>query len=406
MFCMAAVLAAAAVLAGCQQPKPPPPPPPAVTVTQPVKREVIEWDEYTGNLAAPEMVNLAARVSGFIVRADFEEGALVHAGDLLFVIDDRPFKADLDSKAAAVAQAQSLMDQSKVHYDRYAKVRGTQAISEDDFDAAKASFAQAEAALEVAKAAVVTAQLNLEWCRVTAPITGRISRKYVTVGNLVNGGAGQATQLTTIVSTDPLYCYVNIPGRAFLNYQALARLEKSENLRGGKVPCFIGLENETGFPHEGVIDFLDNQVDPGTGTLQIRGVFKNADGMLTPGLYARLSIPGSGRYETTLIPDIAIGTDQAERYVLMVDDKNMVLRRRVRLGALFGTMRSIPEGLALSDRVIINGMVHAFPGAPVLPIEAPPSADNVDITGGVDSPTTQELPATRPTTQPLSLQTR
>ena len=224
------------------------------------------------------------------------------------------------------------MDQAKVHYDRYAKVRGTQAISEDDFDAAKASYAQAEAALEVAKASVATAQLNFEWCHVTAPITGRISRKSVTVGNLVNGGAGQATQLTSIVSTDPLYCYVNIPGRAFLKYQALGRLEKSQNLRDGKVPCFLGLEVESGFPHEGVIDFLDNQVDPSTGTLLIRGIFKNNNGGLTPGLYSRMRIPGSGRYKTLLIPDLAIGTDQAERFVLLVGDGDIVQRRRIEMG--------------------------------------------------------------------------
>lgn len=401
LSCVVAICDAAWV-AGCgQAPPPPPPPAPEVTVVQPLQHEVIEWDEYTGTLQATDTVNLAARVSGFVEKADFKEGTIVHKGDLLVLIDPRAYQADLDSKVAATAQAQSQADQAKVHYDRYAKVRGTQAISADDYDAAKAAYEQAKAAVAAAKAAEETSRLNLEWTQVMAPITGRISRKYVTQGNLVNGGAGQATPLTSIVSLDPIYSYVDIPGRAFLKYHDLSELEKQTNLRRGDIPCFVGLENEKNFPHEGVIDFMDNQIDPATGTLQIRGVLSNPTGVLTPGLFARLRIPGSSRYTTMLVPDAAVGTDQAEHFLLIVGSDELVERRRVELGLLFGALRSITGGLKPGEAVIVNGMMQAAPGKKVKPHEESISADALDNTG-IGSPTTRALPTSGPATQPTS----
>ncbi len=384
-------------IAGCgQPPPPPPPPPPAVTVVHPIQKEVIQWDEYTGTLQSPDAVNVAARVSGFVEKADFKEGALVKKGDVLYVIDPRPFQADLDSKVAATAQAQSQAGQAKLHLDRYAKVRGTQAISADDYDAAKAAYDQAHASVEADKAAEETSRLNLEWTQVLAPISGRISRKIVTAGNLVNGGAGQATLLTTIVSIDPIYCYVDIPGRAYLRYHALS---EKENLRNGNIPCFFELEGETGFPHDGVIDFMDNQIDPSTGTMQIRGVFPNPTGVLAPGLFARMRIPGSGRYKAILVPDAAIGTDQAERFVLVIGPDHTAGRQRVELGALFGKLRSITSGLKGGEWIIVNGMTQAFPGRKVEPQEDTISAAELDSTG-FGSPSTQALPTSEPATQP------
>lgn len=374
-----------------------PPPPPAVTVSRPLQREVIEWDEYTGHLEAPETANVAARVSGFVEQAAFKEGAIVNKGEVLFVIDDRPFWADVDSKVADVAKAQSQADLAQVHLRRFEKVRQSRAVSEDDYDIAKASYAQAASVLAGAKAAEVVARLNLEWTRVIAPISGRVSRMNITAGNLVNGGnSGQQTLLTTIVSIDPIYCYVDVDEHSILKYQQLAREKKRVSARDANIPVFLQLENETNFPHEGEVDFVDNRLDPGTGTLRARGVFANPDRSLTPGLFARIRVPGSGRYQATLVPDSAIGTDQDLKYVLLVKPDDMVEMRPVKTGALFGRLRAV-EGIRPDDRVIVNGLQRARPGAAVAVQEAtiPESAYTMTAPG---SPTTRALPAVPPPT--------
>ena len=276
-----ALVAAAAMAVGCNRSDAAASfPPPAVTVSRPLVREVIEWDEYTGHLEAPETSNVQARVSGFIEQALVPEGAIVQKDALLFLIDDRPFKADLDSKRADVARAQSQADLAQVHLRRFDKVHDTRAISEDDYDTAKANYAQTLAVLAAAKAAARVSELNLEWTRVVAPISGRVSRMEVTAGNLVNGGGGggaQATLLTTIVSIDPIYCYCDVDEHSILKYQDLARQKKRVSARDARIPVFLQLENETNFPHEGVVDFVDNRLDPGTGTLRARGVFPNSE---------------------------------------------------------------------------------------------------------------------------------
>lgn len=368
------------------------PPPPAVTVSHPLQREVIEWDEYTGHLEAPESVNVAARVSGFIEEAHFQEGAIVKKDDVLFVIDDRPFKADLNSKTADVAKAQSQADLAKVHFRRLENVRGTKAISEDDYDAAKASYDQALSVVAGAQAAEVVAKLNLEWTRVVAPISGRASRMEVTPGNLVNGGVGQATLLTTIVSINPMYCYVDVDEHSILKYQELSRQKKRVSARDARIPVFMQLENEPGFPHEGVVDFVDNKFDPGTGTLRARGVFPNPDRMLTPGSFARVRVAGSGRYQATLIPDAAVGTDQDLKYVLLANPEGVVEMRPVKLGALFGRLRAI-EGINADDRVIVNGIQRARPGSKVT-VQISQIPDSAYALTAPGSPTTQALPAT------------
>ena len=350
------------------------------------------------------MSNVQARVSGLVIEAPFKEGAMVRNDDLLFKIDARPFQADLDSKKATVVQAQSMEDQAKVHLARYGKVVGTQAISRDDYDSAKASYEEAAASVSAAQASLETSRLNLEWTEVRAPIAGRISRMNVTVGNLVNGGSGQATLLTTIMSIDPMYCYIDVPETAALRYQKLALQENQANVASAKIPCFLQLEDETTFGHQGVIDFVDNHVDINTGTVQVRGVFSNPTGLLMPGLFTLMRIPASGHYQAILIPDAAVNTDQNERYLLIVGADNVVRRRPVKLGALFGTLRSVTDGLKPGELVIVNGTQSARPDTKVDPHEAPVSTQPLDELEKTaqGSPTTQALPETRPVSLPES----
>lgn len=383
-------------LVGCTRSNPPPPPPaPAVTVARPEQREVMEWDEYQGYLEAVDLVEVRARVSGLIVATPFQEGASVQKGDLLVEIDARPYQAELEAAVAAVAQAVAQQDIAKIESNR---IEDLPAESRTPFerDQAAATMRQAEAVLAAARANVELARLNLEWCRVTAPISGRISRKYVTAGNLVTGGgspsaplttssslggsttlagaglsAGAATPLTTLTSIDPIYCYINADERSVLKYQHLARAGNFDSPQIAGVPCALQLSNETGFPHVGKIDFVDNRIDPGTGTIQMRGVFANAEAWLIPGSFARVRVPGSGRYTALLVPDEAVTTDQNQKVIWVVGDGDVVQPRIVKLGALFGKLRAIQTGLTLQDRVVINGLMQAHPGAKVAPQEGP-----------------------------------
>ena len=368
-----------AILPGCKRVVAPQAPPPAsVTVSQPLQHDVIRWDQFSGYLASPKTVTVSARVSGLIEEAPFQEGAIVHAGDLLFRIDPRPFQADLDNKKAAVAQARAMAEKTKADFARSTELLKAEVIARADYDNTKASYGEAAASLSAADAALETSRLNLEWTDVRAPITGRISRMNVTVGNLVNGGSGQMTALTTIVSIDPLYSYINVPESAALRYQQLALKENKSSVAGANVACSLQLENETNFPHQGVIDFVDNQVDVNTGTQQIRCVFPNPTTIMTPGLFALTRIPASGHYQALLIPDAAVNTDQDERYLLIVGANNVVQQRPVKLGALFGTLRSITDGLKPGERVIVNGMQSAQSGAKVIPHEVAVPTESVD----------------------------
>ena len=367
-----------ALLSGCKRVVAPQAPPPNVTVSQPLQRDVVRWDSYSGYLSSPKTAIVSARVSGLIVESPFQEGAIVHAGDLLFKIDPRPFQADLDNKKAAVAQALATAVKAKADYGRSVELIKAQVIARSDFDTTKASYGEAAALLDAAEAALETSRLNLEWTDVRAPITGRVSRMNVTVGNLVNGGSGQTTTLTTIVSIDLLYCYINVPESAALRYQELALNDKQGNVAGANIACSLQLENETNFPHPGVIDFVDNQVDVNTGTQQIRCVIENPTTVLTPGLFALTRIPASGRYPAILIPDAAVNTDQDERYLLIVGANDVVQQRPVKLGALFGTLRSITDGLKPGERVVVNGMQFAQSGAKVIPHEVPVSTESID----------------------------
>jgi len=377
-----------------------PPEPPSVTASYPVTRQVMDWADYSGFLTSPDMANVVPRVSGLIVDASFREGSLVNKGDILFVIDDRPFKADVNSKQADVTRGQAQVDLTTATLHRMEKVRETKAISEEDYDTAKANLEQAQATLAAAKAALETAKLSLEWTRVTAPINGRVSRQMVQVGNMVNGGGGQSqsTLLTTIVQVDQLYCYVNIPERIATTFQKLAQVHGQPG--HVNVPCYIQLEGETGFPHRGNIDFVDNRVDVNTGTELIRGVMPNPNGVVNAGSFARMRIPGSAAYEAILIPDAAIGTEQSERYVLVLGPQNTVQARRVKLGELFGTMRAITEGVKPTDAVIVVGLQMARPGGKVIPQVVPISQADLEA---IDKSIPATLPAaTQPATAPAT----
>ena len=343
---------------------------PTVTVMNPVQEQVTDWEDFPGRLQSPQSTNIQARISGLITETPFKEGALVHEGDILFVIDDRPYKADLDNKKATVAKDAAQVDLTNVQLARSQKLLATHVVDQQDFDTAEANYKQAQAQLAADQAAEATSALNLEWTRVRAPITGLVSKINVTVGNLITGGVGNGTALTTLVSVNPIYCYVPVPERTFLKYLAFAQKHR-QSVLGAPIPCSIQLEGETGFPHKGVIDFVDNSVDPNTGTIQMRGVFQNPDLFPAPGLFARMRIEGGEPYNALLVPDAAVGTNQNEHNLLTVNDSNMVVSKRVELGRLFGDMRVIEQGITAQDRVIINGLQMARPGAKVNVVVAP-----------------------------------
>ena len=387
---------------GCREPAAAAPPPPTVTVAQPIARNVVEWDEYTGRLAASELVEVRARVSGFITEASFNEGLSVKKGDVLFVIDPLPFQAEVDRAAAEVAQAEAQVQLQTEELERLERLARTQAISEKEVLDQRYEKRAADAALAGAKASLRSAELNLGWTRVTAPIDGRISRRYVTPGNLINGGAGQATLLTTIAAEDPIYCYVEADEAAVLKYARLKRAGTRVSARDQQIPAYLALSDEEEFTREGVVDFVDNRLDPATGTLEARATFANPNGTLTPGLFARLRIAGSGRYEAVLVADEAIGTDQTRKFVIVVKPDGQTENRPVKTGALFGRLRVV-EGVSPDEWIVVNGLQRIRPGVMVTPTRREmPYADALPP-GTQPASTTREVPpATAPATAPAA----
>lgn len=372
---LACLAAFAALAAACQKPSAPAAaspasrPPAPVTVQQPVTREVTEWDIYPGRLEAKEWVEVRARVSGYLQAVNFKDGAEVKKGDLLFVIDPRQYQAELDRAEADLRQAETRLDLAKSELVRAERLRKVSVISEEEADAKNKTKREAEAAIQSFRASVEMAKLNLDYTRVAAPISGRIGRKLVTEGNLVNAGMGQSTLLATIVSVDPVYCYFDADEASVLKYQQLAREGKQGGLRDGKVVCELELANESGFPHKGVLDFADNRLDAATGTLRVRGVFANPapDRALQPGYFARVRVPGSGKYPALLIPDLAVGTDQGQKFVFTVNDQDTVEYKQVKLGPVVDGLRVVREGLQAKDQVVVNGLMSIRPGAKVKP---------------------------------------
>ncbi|HEY3861677.1 MAG TPA: efflux RND transporter periplasmic adaptor subunit [Verrucomicrobiae bacterium] len=357
--------------AGCQKNGPAAgsaaPPPPAVTVNQPVSKNVTEWDEYQGWVEAVDTVEVRARVSGYLDSIHFKDGAEVKKGDLLFVIDPRPYRAELDRAQADVLQAQTRFELASNDLERANRLLKVRAISAEDADSRAKDERMAAASIASARASLEVAQLNVDYTQIKAPISGRIGRKMMTEGNLVNGGTGDATLLATIVSLDPIYCRFDADEQAILKYQQLARQNKEDNLRGGKWPCQIALGDETGFPHKGVLDFVDNRVDANTGTMRVRGVLSNPDHVLQPGFFARVRVPGSAPYPALLVPDLAIGSDQDQKYVLVVDGQDMVQFAPVKLGPMIDGLRVVREGIHPGDWVMVDGLMTVRPGMKVNP---------------------------------------
>jgi membrane fusion protein, multidrug efflux system len=361
---------------GCQKSSPPAAalPPPPVTVSQPVVRDVTEWDEYQGRLDAVETVEVRARVTGYLQSINFKDGAEVTKGDVLFVIDPRPYQAELDRAEADLRQAQTKFELASNDLVRGERLLAARAISAEEADARHNAERTSASGIESARAEMEMARLNMEYTRVTAPISGRIGRRMITEGNLVNGNMGQATLLATIVSLDPIYCYIDADERSLMRYQQLAHDGKGDNIRNGQMVCELALANENGYPHRGMLDFVDNRVDWDTGTMRVRGVFANPDRTLQPGFFARVRVPGSAKYPALLIPDLAVGTDQGQKFVFAVTDTNTVEYKVVELGPMIDGLRVVRQGLGPKDWIIVNGLMSVRPGATVQPSRAPLTA--------------------------------
>ena len=387
------VLALAFFINACRRAEPVAAPPPKVTVSQPIVREVIEWDEYTGRLESTESVEVRARVNGYLQSVHFRDGQVVKKGDLLFIIDPRPYQAEVDRVTAELQLAQARLELAKSDYARAQKLLQFRAISEEEADTRAATERQAQQSVEAARANVKAAKLNLEFTRVTAPITGRISRKLVTEGNLINGGTAEATLLTTIVSMDPIYVYFEADERSYLKYARLSQIGKGPGSREARNRVYLALADEKGFPRRGYVDFVDNRLDSKTGTMTGRAVFSNADLSLTPGLFGRVRLQGSSRYEAVLIPDEAIGSDQAQKFVLLLNGDNTVEHRAVQLGPVIHGFRVIREGLKADDWLVVSGMQRARPGLKVAPEKREAAVSGVDLLSPVPSATSDQSKA-------------
>lgn len=368
-------LLASALLFGCSAPKPAAPPPPAVTVAQVTRQEITEWDEFTGRFEAVDAVEIRPRVSGYIKRVVFAEGKEVHKGDVLFEIDARPYEADLARASAELEQARTGAALAKRDVERGQRLVQINALSREEFDSRTTAAARADAAIQIAEAAVTTAKLNLEWTVVRSPISGRVGRAEVTEGNLVQ--ASSQIPLTSVVSLDPIYVTFDGDEQTFLKYAALARNGSRPSSASHRTPVSLGLADEGDlYPYTGYVDFIDNQLNPQTGTIKIRAVFDNHDRRFTPGLYARVKLVGSGRYPATLIQDKAIGTDQDKKFVMVLNPDSTVEYRSVKLGRIVDGLRIVQEGLKPGEQIVINGLQRIRTGAKVLASEGSMSPDS------------------------------
>jgi RND family efflux transporter MFP subunit len=339
-----------------------------VTVSRPVEREVTDYADYTARTAAVDSVELRARVSGYLDKVNFKEGALVQKGDILFEIDPRTYTAVLQSAEGNLTAAEARVTRLDADYARAQRVVGSAAMSREDYDKVVGDRAEAIASRAALKAAVERARLDVSFTKVVAPISGRISRYNVTVGNLVQAGdLTGGTLLTTIVSVDPMYAYFDVDENTVLRVKQLIREGKAKTPDAPDIPVWLGLANENGFPHRGVINFIDNQVNPKTGTQRVRGVFPNKDEALSPGYFARVRVPIGEPHKALLVTERALDTDQGQKVVYVVGGDNTVVTRPVRLGALHDGLREITDGLKPGEQVIVNGLQQVRPGLTVEP---------------------------------------
>jgi multidrug efflux system membrane fusion protein len=344
---------------------------PPVTVAQPVKRTVTDWDEFTGRFEAVEEVQVRARVGGFVTNVEFKDGDMVRVGDLLYIIDPRPFEAVAAQADGQLADARAKAELAKRELDRGLALVQTSAVSEQVVDQRRQALQAAHAAETIAEGALKAAQLNIEFTHVLAPISGRVSRHLVSIGNLVQGSDGGATLLTSIVSLDPIYIYFDMDETTYLRNNRLWFEGKRPSSRNTPNPVQVALSGEAKPSHDGKMDFLDNRLDLGTGTLRGRAVIPNKDLSILPGQFGRVRLIGSAPYEALLLPDTAIATDQSRKIVFVVKDDDTVEAKPVTLGPLDDGLRVIRDGLKPEDRVIVDGLQRARVGAKVSPHAAP-----------------------------------
>jgi multidrug efflux system membrane fusion protein len=366
---LSSVLFAAQLLASCNnQPvagsgSPSAPP---VTVARPLQKMITEWDEYTGRFAALETVEVRARVSGFIESVHFNEGQMVKQGDLLFVIDRRPYQLAVEQSKADLERAHAKLEIASLDVQRGAPLIRNQSLTEREFDTRKSTERDAAGQVASAEAAVKQAELNLEWTEVRAPIGGRISDKRVDAGNLITGGPSGATLLTVIVSVDPIHFVFDGSEADFLRYLRLAQAGARPSSRDVQNPVAVRLADETDYMHRGHMDFVDNAVNTKTGTIRGRAIFENQDGLLTPGFFGRVRLFG-GEHDALLVPDAAIASDQSRKILFTVADDGTVGTKLIELGPMVDGLRVVRSGLAATDRIVIDGIQRARPGQKVKP---------------------------------------
>jgi RND family efflux transporter MFP subunit len=367
---LACVLATLVASCGEGQ-KPPAPPPPSVSVATPIKRTLSDFDEYVGRFTAVNSVEVRARVSGYLEGVHFKDGQIVKQGDLLFTIDKRPFQNTLDQARANLVQAKSNVAYTQSDFTRGQQLVRDKTITDQTFEQRTQAYHNAQAAVSNNEAAVRQAELDIEFTELRAPVNGRIGDRRVSPGNLVTGGtAGNTTLLATIVSTDPIYFEFTFDEASFLRYERLSKNGNDVASRGTGVQVALKLIDEHDFDHSGRMDFVDNVIDRSTGTIRGRAVFANPNNIFTPGMFARVRVPGSPLYEALLVPDAAVGTEQAKKFVLTVNADNTVVQKYVTLGQTTNdNLRVIKEGLGPDDRIIVNGLMRARPGQKVTPQE-------------------------------------
>ncbi|HKA76265.1 MAG TPA: efflux RND transporter periplasmic adaptor subunit [Pseudolabrys sp.] len=370
---LAVPLALATLVASCgERQQQGGPPPPAVTVATPVKRTVFDYDEYVGRFTAINLVEVRARVSGYLDKLHFKDGQLVKQGDLLFTVDKRPFQNTLDQARANLVQAQSNVAFTESDYTRGQQLVRDKTITDQTFEQRAQAFRNAKASVASNEAAVRQAELDLEFTELRAPVNGRIGDRRVSPGNLVTGGTGgNTTLLATIVSIDPIYFEFTFDEAAYLRYERLAQ-DGGQDVasRNAGVQVALKLIDENDFDHEGRMDFVDNVIDRSTGTIRGRAVFANPKEVFTPGMFGRVRVPASPPYEALLVPDAAIGTEQSRRYVVVIDAQDTARQKYVTLGQLTSdNLRVIKEGTGPDDRVVVSGLMQARPGQKVRPEE-------------------------------------
>lgn len=386
------VVTLAALVAGCAPGGPPEMPPPEVNVALIEARPIVEWDAYDGRIAAIDSVELRPRVTGYLAGVHFREGSEVAKGALLFTVDDREYRAALASAQANTARAQTRVEVARTEFARSEKLKVARAVSEEELETRRGELRQAAADLKAAEAQQRQAELNFEFTRLRAPIAGYVSSAAVRPGNLVAAGS---TVLTTLVSVDPVYVEFEGDERMYLKYQAMSRNGERPSSRDARNPVRVGLADEPGYPHEGEMVFVDNALDPSTGTIRARAVLANNDRVFTPGMFARVQLLGSGEREAILVNPRALLTDQDRRYVYVVGEDGKAMRRDVQLGGEAEGMRIVREGLKNGDRVVINGVRKIFfPGMPVKPLVVP--MDQPDFAPAQAGASPAEAPAAKP----------